>query len=113
MQVTRVPEALADGGASKDADEEPAIPVVDRAAALPEAARDVYYDLAQKAAGAIGEVTVFVMPGSSPQMMAPTDHRPEARTDWIGGLQHQLQPIGRSLDDAFDFLWQAGEAADG
>jgi hypothetical protein len=113
VPAAKAPDTVADGPASQGAEEEPAIPVADRAAALPEAARDVYYDLAQKAAGAIGEVTVFVMPGSSPQMMTPGDHRPEARTDWIGGLQHQLRPIGRSLDDAFDFLWQAGEAADG
>jgi hypothetical protein len=81
--------------------------------ALPEAAGEVYYGLAQKAAGALGEVTVFVMPGASPPMMNPRDERPDRPTDWIGGLQHQLRPIGRSLDDAFDFLWQAGEAADG
>jgi len=94
-------------------EEQPAIPAVNRAVALPEAAGEVYYDLAQKAAGALGEVTVFVMPGSSPPMMTPRDEGPERPTDWIGGLQHRLQPIGRSLDDAFDFLWQAGEAADG
>jgi hypothetical protein len=109
----KAPDVVADGSSLKDEGAEAAAPVVDRAVALPEAARDVYYDLAQKAAGAFGEVTVFVMPESSPPKMVPSDQRPEGPGGWIGGLSHQLQPIGRSLDDAFDFLWQAGEAADG
>src|SRR5262245_38321401 len=43
VPMARAPEALATGGASKDAGEEPAIPAVDRAEPLPEAVRDVYY----------------------------------------------------------------------
>jgi hypothetical protein len=111
--AAKAPDAVAEASPVEPAKEQPAIPAVDRAVVLPEAAREVYYDLAQKAAGALGEVTVFVMPGSSPPKMTPRDEHPERPTDWIDGLQHRLQPIGRSLDDAFDFLWQAGEAADG
>ncbi len=45
--------------------------------------------------------------------MSPADPRPGEREGWIDGLQHQLKPIGRSLDHAFDFLWEAGQSADG
>jgi hypothetical protein len=79
----------------------------------PAPAGDVYYDLAQRAAGALGEVTAFVMPDSSPPPMSPADVRPTAgAAGWIDGVKHQLRPIGRSLDDAFDFLWEAGQSAD-
>ena len=74
-----------------------------------------YYDLAQKAAGALGEAVVYVWPGRQPPMPAPNpadDEPADGSPDWINGLQHQLQPIGRSLGDAFDFLWQAGASAD-
>jgi hypothetical protein len=80
---------------------------------VPEPVQALYYDLAWKAAGALGEVTAFVVPGSSPPPMEPSDPRPGERAGWIDGLQHQLKPIGRSLDHAFDFLWEAGQSADG
>jgi hypothetical protein len=78
----------------------------------PDPVRAPYYDLAQKAAGALGEMTVFVTSGSAAAKMPPPGAIPEETTGWIDGLQHQLRPIGRSLDDAFDFLWQAGQSAD-
>ena len=74
-------------------------------------AQVAYHDLAQKAAGALDEVAMFVRPlsqGNTPD----SEPRSEKGTGWIDGLQHQLKPIGRSLDDAFDFLWQAGQLAD-
>lgn len=74
--------------------------------------RDAYYDLARKAAGALGMATVSLIPGAPPQM-PPSDPLPESGDGWIDGLQQQLQPIGRSVGDAFDFLWQAGRSADG
>ena len=70
-----------------------------------------YYDLAQKAAGALDDVSAFVMTGTAALTPASEAGAQEAG-GWIDGLQHQLQPIGRSLDDAFDFLWQAGQSAD-
>jgi hypothetical protein len=111
--AAQVPDAGSNNSPVNLTGQEREVSADDRAAALPEGAGEVYYDLAQKAAGALGEVTVFVMPVSSPQTMTPRNEHPDRPTDWIGGLQHQLRPIGRSLDDAFDFLWQAGEAADG
>jgi len=69
-----------------------------------------YRDLVQQATGALGDVTAFVMPGSNGGLPRAGEARTSA--DWIDGLQHQLRPIGRSLEDAFDFLWQAGESAD-
>lgn len=71
----------------------------------------LYLDLAEQAAGALGEATAFVMPGASSDM-SNSRHSQESAGEWIDGLQHQLRPIGRSLEDAFDFLWQAGESAD-
>ncbi len=92
---------------------QPVNPTASPPPTVPEAAaRDAYYDLAQKAAGALGEVTVYVMPGSSARPMSPADERPEKTGGWIEGVKHQLQPIGRSLDDTFDFLWEAGQSAD-
>jgi hypothetical protein len=74
-------------------------------------AQVAYHDLAQKAAGALDEVAMFVRPLSQEDMPI-SEQRSEKGTGWIDGLQHQLKPIGRSLDDAFDFLWQAGQSAD-
>ncbi len=88
--------------------------VNDRANALDpvfDQAQVAYHDLAQKAAGALDEVAMFVRP-LSPGSRPYSEPASEKGTGWIDGLQHQLKPIGRSLDDAFDFLWQAGESAD-
>jgi hypothetical protein len=74
-------------------------------------AQVAYHDLAQKAAGALDEVAMFVRPLSSGTRLH-SEPGADQGTGWIDGLQHQLKPIGRSLDDAFDFLWQAGESAD-
>lgn len=73
-----------------------------------------YYVLAQKAVGALGEVAVLVLPAHPSKSPMPAPEIPSARqSDWLEGLQNQIQPIGRSLGDAFDFLWQAGESQDG
>jgi len=77
-------------------------------AELPDPA--AYRDLVQQATGALGDVTAFVIPVSNGGMPRGSEVRTSA--DWIDGLRHQLRPIGRSLEDAFDFLWQAGESAD-
>jgi hypothetical protein len=70
-----------------------------------------YYELAQKAAGALDEVAMFMAPGAAASG-DDSERRVGKGSGWIDGLQHQLKPIGRSLDDAFDFLWQAGQSAD-
>jgi hypothetical protein len=90
----------------------PARVAIDPLPAAPDQPEARYYDLAQKAAGALGEVTAYVMPGSSPRPMPPSQARPDGAGAWIDGLRHQLKPIGRSLDHAFDFLWEAGQSAD-
>ena len=59
-----------------------------------------------------GEEFIVVMPGASRSPMSPSDSLAERTGGWIDGLQHQLKPIGRSLDHAFDFLWEAGQSAD-
>jgi hypothetical protein len=74
-------------------------------------AQVAYHDLAQKAAGALDEVAMFVRP-LSPGNRPYSEPGSQKGAGWIDGLQHQLKPIGRSLDDAFDFLWQAGQSAD-
>jgi hypothetical protein len=111
-QVVNVPERAHSQPPDHGQPQAVSPPVNNPPVAIPESDRDVYYDLAQKAAGALGEVAVYVMPGSSPPPMAPSDAGPEGAAGWIDGVKHQLQPIGRSLDDAFDFLWEAGQSAD-
>lgn len=78
----------------------------------PELAPAGYFALAQEAAGALGDAVASVVPRSTPPM-PPAEPAPAESAGWIDGLEHQLKPIGRSLGNAFDFLWQAGEAADG
>jgi hypothetical protein len=90
----------------------PAPAAIGPPAAAPDPAQAPYYGLAQKAAGALGEVTAYVVPGSSPPPMRPAHADPEGAGAWIDGLRHQLRPIGRSLDHAFDFLWEAGQSSD-
>lgn len=68
-------------------------------------------DLTQKAAGVLGEFTNFVMTGAGP-MKNSSEPAGRGTAGWMDDLQHELEPIGRSLDDAFDFLWQAGRSAD-
>ncbi len=71
-----------------------------------------YAGLVQLAAGAWDEVTLFVAPESK-NMVPEQSPQAEAKDGWIDGLQHQLKPMGRGLDNAFDFLWQAGQSGDG
>lgn len=72
-----------------------------------------YSDLAQLAAGAWDEVTLLVRPESTDSQRPGRGLRAPSKDGWIDGLQHQLKPIGRGLDNAFDFLWQAGQSGDG
>jgi hypothetical protein len=79
----------------------------------PQSDRVPYYDLPHRAAGALDQITLFVLPGkTTPQM--PTQEPPaQGAPGWINDFEHRLKPIGRSLGDAFDFLWRAGESVDG
>ena len=65
------------------------------------------------AAGAWDEVTLLVAPESKNTAPPERSRQTEAKEGWIDGLQHQLKPMGRGLDNAFDFLWQAGQSGDG
>jgi hypothetical protein len=104
--ATSIEPAAAVQGAPKEPAAEDRVP-------LSKPPQSAYYDLAQMAAGALGEMSTLVMPGAVPPR-PPSEPRSDASADtgWIDGLEHQLRPIGRSLDKAFDFLWQAGESAD-
>ena len=73
-----------------------------------------YYDLAQRAAGALGQMTMLVLRDEA----APPFHHEEPPADgqaagWMDDVGRELKPVGRSLGNAFDFLWRAGESADG
>lgn len=80
----------------------------------PEADRVPYYDLAQRAAGALGQMTMLVLPvdaGAHHPPDEPPDEGPPA--GWMDDFERELKPVGRSLGNAFDFLWRAGESVDG
>jgi hypothetical protein len=79
---------------------------------LPIPQRAMYDELAQKAAGALNVVTAFVTTGGAVSQSADPGSVREDAEGWMDGLEKQLRPIGRGLDDAFDFLWQAGQSAD-
>jgi hypothetical protein len=72
-----------------------------------------YSSLAQMATSALGQATVRILPSAA--ALQPPASNPESTNaeGWIDGLQDQLKPVGRSLGNAFDFLWQAGQAVDG
>jgi hypothetical protein len=75
-------------------------------------AQVAYHELAEKAAGALDEVAIMFVRPRSPGDRPDSLSLSVKGTGWIDGLQDQLKPVGRSLDDAFDFLWQAGQSAD-
>ena len=70
-------------------------------------AGDAYGRIARSAAGALEEFAVIVIPGAgtTASRRQPVDSTEGRLSD---GLPHQLQPIGRSLGDALDFLWEVG-----
>jgi|GEM_PF-4503104 hypothetical protein len=75
-----------------------------------------YYDLAQRAAGAFGQMTMLVLPANAAESVPssavkgpPTDRS----AGWMDEFERELKPVGRSLGNAFDFLWRAGESAGG
>lgn len=77
-----------------------------------------YSTLVQMARSAFSEATVLILPDAMATRMAPREApSPENGSTepdgWIDGLQQQLRPVGRSLGNAFDFLWQAGQSVDG
>jgi hypothetical protein len=66
--------------------------------------------LARKAIGALGAAVTMVAPSrAAGQSEAPA----AAPSAWIDTLGAAMQPIGRGLEDAFDFLWTAGASAGG
>jgi hypothetical protein len=104
-----VPQAIVPTPKQEE-DSRPAAPARDRDL-LPAPQAAVYHDLAQKAAGALSDVSAIVTSGSFSQS-ADRASATENNEGWMDDLERQLQPIGRGLDDAFDFLWQAGQLAD-
>lgn len=85
-----------------------AVAVGEHEVALVNQATAAYDSLAQSAAGALEEFASIVIPARDAASVAP--HKPAENERWIDGLQDQLRPIGESLGDAFDFLWEAGQA---
>lgn len=83
----------------------------------PETDRVPYYDLAQRAAGALGQMAMLVLPADAAPSTAgerhPAEPPAEGPLHWMDDFERELKPVGRSLGNAFDFLWRAGESADG
>jgi hypothetical protein len=80
--------------------------------------RVAYLELAQRAAGALGQMTMLVLPDQfrppdSPQVNATQELPLQGTSGWMDDVEDQLKPVGRSLGNAFDFLWRAGESVDG
>jgi hypothetical protein len=72
-----------------------------------------YSSLAQMATSALGQATVRILPGAAAAQPPASKTESTPADGWIDGLQDQLKPVGRSLGNAFDFLWQAGQSVDG
>ena len=87
--------------------------VVRRHAPQPETDRVPYYDLAQRAAGALGQMTMLVLPGETTPQNTAEEPPAEEPAGWMDDFGQQLKPVGRSLGNAFDFLWQAGKSVEG
>ncbi|MFN0056608.1 MAG: hypothetical protein ACKV0T_31055 [Planctomycetales bacterium] len=68
-----------------------------------------YAALAQQAAGALQEWRMTIDPSGSSR---PKRRSPSARDQLLEGLESRLKPMGRGLENAFDFLWQVGQTAD-
>jgi hypothetical protein len=51
-------------------------------------------------------------PAEAPAREAEPDSKPGAESGWVEDLHERIAPIGRRLDETFDFLWQAGESVD-
>jgi hypothetical protein len=82
----------------------------------PETDRAAYYDLAQRTAGALGQMSMLVLPSvpaKSDAALPAENSAPADPSGWIDEFERELKPVGRSLGNAFDFLWRAGESADG
>ncbi len=100
-------------------DNDETLPQVAQAASpAPPAEPGPYFDLAQRAAGAWGQMTMLVLPagsaeGSVRQSPAVAQPQPQRSAGWIDDVERGLKPVGRGLDNAFDFLWRAGESAGG
>lgn len=68
-----------------------------------------YATLGKQASG----VLAVLVPGTATSGTTPAAGMPGGKDDsWLGGLQSQWQPVGESLGNALDFLWQAGDAHD-
>lgn len=61
-----------------------------------------------------GEVLagLFVPGSASTGRMTPEGGTADENNSWLGGFQSQWEPVGESLGNALDFLWQAGDAHD-
>lgn len=69
-----------------------------------------YATLGKQAGGLLAGLLV---PETAPSATTSVPAAPATRNDsWLGGLQNQWQPVGESLENALDFLWQAGDAHD-
>jgi hypothetical protein len=69
-----------------------------------------YVALGKQATGVLAGL--FVPGGNDPQPMPGSPSDGAAAASWLDGLHSQWQPVGESLGNAFDFLWQAGDAHD-
>ena len=111
-QTAGIPDPAASAPPERQTPDMSNPPVLRPTVIVTDTPRDAYSDLALKAAGALGEVTAYVMPAAPPHRMSPPEVESGTTGGWIDGVKNRLKPIGRSLDDAFDFLWEAGQSAE-
>jgi hypothetical protein len=69
-----------------------------------------YVALSRQAGGVLAQLFVAGDNAAQPMPTAPAGKA--AAGSWFDGLQSQWQPVEESLGNAFDFLWQAGDAHD-
>lgn len=71
--------------------------------------RQAYGPVARRAAGAVGQVFTLIGPSPPAGEIGGQDPGNSQQQRLLTGLQQQFQPIGRSVGEALDFLWMAGE----
>jgi hypothetical protein len=58
-------------------------------------------------------MTMLVLPDETAPSRRPEDPPADGQTGWMDDFEREIKPVGRSLGNAFDFLWRAGESVDG
>ncbi|MCY2964406.1 MAG: hypothetical protein NT069_12345 [Planctomycetota bacterium] len=83
--------------------------------------RQAYEPMARKAAGAIDQMAMMVVPGWARIGQAPEtvpakptnrvdDSKPSDEPHLLQQLEREIRPIGKGVGEALDFLWIAGDS---